>query len=56
MAAAPFGMTPEQVLAYFHQLDYALEQEHEWGLQTFFHYLYDQGELLEEPRLEYIEI
>jgi chorismate dehydratase len=53
MAAAPFGLTPEQVLAYFHQLDYALEPEHEQGLRTFFHYLHEQGELAEEPRLEY---
>ena len=55
MAAAPFGMTPEQVLAYFHQLDYALEPEHERGLRTFFHYLHEQGELAEEPRLEYFQ-
>jgi chorismate dehydratase len=54
-AAAPFGMTPEQVLAYFHQLDYALTPEHERGLRTFFHYLYEQGELSEEPRLEYFQ-
>ena len=50
MAAAPFGMTPEQVLAYFHQLDYSLGPEHERGLRTFFHYLHEQGELPEEPR------
>jgi chorismate dehydratase len=54
-AAAPFGMTPEQVLAYFHQLDYALTPEHEQGLQTFFHYLYEQGELEAEPKLEYFQ-
>ena len=53
MAAAPFGMTPEQVLAYFHQLDYALGPEHERGLRTFFRYLEELGELPEEPRLEY---
>ena len=53
LAAASFNMTPEQVLAYFHQLDYALGPEHEQGLRTFFHYLCEQGELPEEPRLEY---
>ena len=55
LAAAPFSMTPEQVLAYFHQLDYALGPEHERGLRTFFHYLHEQGELPEEPRLEYFQ-
>ena len=55
MAAKPFGMTPEQVLAYFHQLDYALGPDHERGLRTFFHYLHEQGELPEEPRLEYFQ-
>ncbi|MCX5888650.1 MAG: menaquinone biosynthesis protein [Deltaproteobacteria bacterium] len=55
IAAKPFGMTPEQVLAYFHQLDYALGPEHERGLRTFFHYLHEQGELPEEPRLEYFQ-
>lgn len=53
IAAAPFGMTPAQVLAYFRQLNYALDPEHEEGLATFFHYLYNLGELPEEPRLEY---
>ena len=53
LAAVSFGMTPEQVLAYFHQLDYALGPEHERGLKTFFHYLHEQGEMEEEPRLEY---
>ena len=55
MAAAPFGMTPEQVLAYFHQLDYALGPEHERGLRTFFRYLEELGELPEVPRLEYFQ-
>jgi chorismate dehydratase len=54
-AAAPFGLTPEQVLAYFQQLDYALTPEHERGLRTFFQYLHEQGELAEEPRLEYFQ-
>jgi chorismate dehydratase len=55
LAAKPFGMTPEQVLAYFQQLDYALGPDHERGLQTFFHYLYEQGELPAEPQLEYFQ-
>jgi chorismate dehydratase len=55
MAAAAFNMTPGEVLAYFQQLDYGLGAEHERGLQTFFHYLYEQGELPAEPRLEYFE-
>jgi chorismate dehydratase len=53
IAAAPFGMTPGQILAYFRQLNYSLDPEHEEGLATFFHYLYNLGELAEEPRLEY---
>jgi chorismate dehydratase len=53
IAAAPLGMTPAQVLAYFHQLNYSLDPEHEEGLATFFHYLYNLGELGEEPRLDY---
>jgi chorismate dehydratase len=53
IAAASFGMTPAQVLAYFNQLNYALDPEHEEGLATFFHYLYNLGELPEEPQLEY---
>ncbi len=38
-------MTPAQILAYFHQLNYSLDPEHEEGLATFFHYLYNLGEL-----------
>ncbi len=53
LAAASFNMTPAQVLAYFHQLDYSLGPDHERGLSTFFHYLHEQGELAEEPKLEY---
>jgi chorismate dehydratase len=55
LAATTFNMTPEQVLAYFHQLDYSLEPEHEQGLSTFFHYLHEQGDLPAEPRLEYFQ-
>jgi chorismate dehydratase len=53
MAAAPVGMTAEQVLAYFHQLDYSLGPEHERGLSTFFQYLAELGELAAAPRLDY---
>jgi chorismate dehydratase len=53
MAAAPYGMTPDQILTYFQQLNYSLDPEHEEGLATFFHYLYNLGELNEEPQLEY---
>ena len=53
LAAASFGMSPARILAYFHQLDYSLDPEHEEGLATFFHYLYNLGELAEEPELEY---
>ena len=45
IAAASFGMTPAQILAYFHQLNYSLDPEHEEGLATFFNYLYNLGEL-----------
>jgi chorismate dehydratase len=53
MAAAWFSMTPAQILAYFRQLNYSLDSEHEEGLAAFFHYLYNLGELPEEPELEY---
>jgi chorismate dehydratase len=53
IAAASFGMTPARILAYFQQLNYFLDSEHEEGLATFFHYLYNLGELDEAPRLEY---
>jgi predicted solute-binding protein len=46
-------MTQAQILAYFHQLNYFLDSEHEEGLATFFHYLYNLGELPEEPELDY---
>jgi len=53
IAAGPFGMSPARILAYFRQLNYSLEPDHEEGLAAFFHYLYNLGELAEEPRLEY---
>ena len=53
IAGASFSMTPAQILAYFHQLNYSLDPEHEEGLATFFHYLYNLGELDEAPQLEY---
>ena len=53
LAAAPAGMTPEQVLAYFGQLDFSLTPRHEQGLATFFQYLYKLGELTVLPQLEY---
>jgi chorismate dehydratase len=55
IAAAPGGMSPGQVLAYFHQLNFSLSPEHEAGLATFFHYLYNLGELDELPQLEYFK-
>ncbi len=53
IAATFFSMSPAQILAYFHQLNYSLDPEHEEGLAAFFHYLYNLGELPEEPRVEY---
>jgi chorismate dehydratase len=53
IAGPSFSMTPAQILAYFHQLNYSLDPEHEEGLAAFFHYLYNLGELTEEPELEY---
>ena len=53
VAGPSFNMTPAQILAYFHQLNYSLDPEHEEGLATFFHYLYNLGELDEKPELEY---
>lgn len=52
-AAAPFGMTPEQVLAYFRQLNYSLGPPEEKGLLTFFRYLVGLGELENLPALDY---
>ncbi len=56
IAATSFNMSPAQILAYFHQLNFFLSPEHEEGLATFFHYLYNLGELAEEPQLEYFSI
>jgi len=53
IAGPSFSMTPAQILAYFQQLNYSLDPEHEEGLATFFHYLYNLGELPEEPQLNY---
>jgi chorismate dehydratase len=53
LAAAPFGMSPSQVLAYFQQLDYSLGPDHEAGLSMFFRYLAEMGELGAAPALEY---
>jgi chorismate dehydratase len=53
IAAAHFAMTPARILAYFHQLNYSLDPEHEEGLATFFNYLYNLGELDEAPELAY---
>ena len=53
IAAASFHMTSGQILAYFHQLNYALDPEHEAGLAAFFRYLHGLRELEEMPRLEY---
>ncbi len=53
IAATSFNMSPSQILAYFHQLNYFLDADHQEGLATFFHYLYNLGELAEEPQLEY---
>jgi len=39
IAGPSFSMTPTQILAYFHQLNYSLDAEHEEGLATFFNYL-----------------
>jgi chorismate dehydratase len=53
VAAAPAGMTPAKIMAYFQQLNYSLDPGHEEGLAAFFHYLYNLGELPEEPELEF---
>jgi chorismate dehydratase len=53
IAGPSFSMTPAQILAYFRQLNYSLAPEHEEGLATFFHYLYNLGELDETPQLAY---
>jgi len=53
IAAAFFSLSPAQILTYFRRLDYSLDPEHEDGLATFFNYLYNLGELPEEPELEY---
>ncbi len=55
IAAAAYGVPPSQILAYLRQLNFSLGPEHEQGLLTFFHYLHDQGELAQAPRLEYFK-
>jgi chorismate dehydratase len=56
LAAAAFGMTASQVLAYFRQLDYGFSPEHEEGLAAFFGYLAQLGELPAAPGLEFFRI
>ncbi len=53
LAAAKLGQTSAKVLEYFEHLDYSLGPDHEKGLQTFFQYLQNLGELEEEPGLAY---
>ena len=53
LAAPSFGMAPAEILAYFQQLDYALDSDHQRGLATFFQYLTDLGELPAAPDLEF---
>jgi chorismate dehydratase len=53
IAAGFFNLSPAQILTYFRRLNYSLSPEHEEGLATFFNYLYNLGELPEEPELEY---
>ena len=53
LAATPCGMTPIQVLDYFHQLNYSLGPQEEKGLLTFFRYLVSMGELESLPSLDY---
>jgi chorismate dehydratase len=55
LAASGLGRPAAELLSYFHQLDYSLGSAHEKGLQTFFNYLYDLGELAEIPELTYFQ-
>lgn len=52
-AAASLEMSPEQILAYFRQLNFSLGPEQENGLRAFFRYLQDLGELASVPELAY---
>jgi chorismate dehydratase len=55
LAAAGLGRPASQLLTYFQQLDYSLGPEHEKGLQTFFRYLHNLGELAEIPVIAYFQ-
>jgi chorismate dehydratase len=55
LAAAGLGRPATELLSYFRQLDYSLGPGHEKGLQTFFNYLNDLGELAEIPELTYFQ-
>ncbi|MBM4295483.1 MAG: menaquinone biosynthesis protein [Deltaproteobacteria bacterium] len=53
MAARFSEMSAEQILAYFHQLDFSLGPEQEKGLKTFFQYLQNLEVLASAPELAY---
>ena len=53
IAATFSNLSPEQVRAYFRQLDFSLGPEQEKGLKAFFHYLKKQGDLASTPELAY---
>jgi len=53
LAAASSQMSPEQMLAYFSQLEFSLGPEQEKGLRAFFQYLEKLGELASAPELAY---
>jgi chorismate dehydratase len=55
VAAAGLGRPASQLLSYFQQLDYSLGPEHEKGLNKFFKYLHELGELAEMPELAYFQ-
>ena len=55
LAAANLKRPASDLLAYFQKLDYSLGPEHEKGLETFFNYLYNLGELTEKPQLTYFQ-
>ncbi|MDD2903141.1 MAG: menaquinone biosynthesis protein [Syntrophales bacterium] len=55
LAAANLRRPASELLSYFQQLDYSLTPEHEKGLQIFFKYLYNLGELADIPQLTYFQ-
>jgi len=54
-AAAAVPLPQEELLAYFHRLNYELDAGQQEGLEAFFGYLYKFGEFPELPQLQFVD-